>query len=495
MLMNKNEVDLRDVVRTSGHFDSAQCDNAGDRSSVNCCSSCVTQGSSDWTAHSPVTLNGVEVPVMSGLPFKSTTLPRTPYPGHPERSRKTHPAPRFTTHSSGAVLLMVLVLSAIMYLIASTLLLITMSEVHISDFEQRSIQALYAADSSATLGLSKLQQDPNYRTTTSDSFLIGGNTVLLNVRFYDGTNDGNGYFLGSLEPSLYRLVLRGKGTVPGLHAAAKRTVERNVVLKPFALFAGNNVKLSGGADITGNIHGNNVVTIGLNSHVTGNVTSNRLVFQQGTVTDTVSSLEPAISFPMLQGDQYFPKYRYEGAEYEVQPLIHDTVELLPAGKTEPPAPSIEVYSGFPTTDNPAGFFYLNTDLPSDTLTAILVTGTVIIPSSGTLTLDGIVRITPVANFPALISAKNLRITFIGNLEKFSKGLKKSHILGMIYVWGNVSFTGNNLTENILRGSILGWDITVSGNPIFPIEYDPAIFSAPPPGIHFIEFGEWRERFE
>jgi type II secretory pathway component PulK len=67
------------------------------------------------------------------------------------------------TNSSGVVLLMVLILSAIMYLIASTLLLITMTEIHISDFEQRSTQAFYAAESSVTLGLSKLRENPDYR--------------------------------------------------------------------------------------------------------------------------------------------------------------------------------------------------------------------------------------------------------------------------------------------------------------------------------------------
>ncbi len=75
--------------------------------------------------------------------------------------------------SSGSVLLMALITSAILYLVAVTLLLLTMTEVQISDFESRSTQALYAAESSVTLGLSYLRQEHNYRATASDTMMIG----------------------------------------------------------------------------------------------------------------------------------------------------------------------------------------------------------------------------------------------------------------------------------------------------------------------------------
>jgi hypothetical protein len=407
--------------------------------------------------------------------------------------------------SSGTVLLMVLILSAIMYLIATTLLLITMTEVHIADFEQRSTQAFYAAESSVTLGLAKLRTNTDYRTNTSETTSIGGNTGLLNVQFYDGTDDGNGLFRDALSPSLYRLVLRGKGTIPGLNAATKRTVEREVVLKPFALFAQTTLTLTSGCTITGNIHGNSSVIIGLGNTVeksldfpSGDATSNGALINDGSVDGTESSLEPQISLPAFPIIPNPPTYHYKGKEYTAKPLVHDTLTLSPKGSIDPPAPSIELYSGFADPDdNPAGVFYPESEI-TGTLTALLVEGTVIIPPSyptGTVAINGAVTITPVENFPALISAKDLNITLIGNLETFSDSLEKSQIQGLLYVQGNVSFTGNNTPGEIITGSILGYTITLTGNPVFEVRYDPAIISNPPLGIDLIELGEWREVFE
>ncbi len=392
---------------------------------------------------------------------------------------------------------MVLVLSAIMYLIAATLLLITMTEVHIADFEQRSTQAFYAAESSVTLGLAKLRTNTDYRTNSSEMISIGGNTGLLNVQFYDGTNDGNGHFRKSLSPSLYRLVLRGKGTVPGLNAAAKRTVERDVVVKPFALFAQNNLTLTGGCTISGNIHGNSTVRIDIGSTVTGNATSNGTIINNGIITDTESSLEPKIELPAFPITSYFPKYQYNGAEYEAKPLTHDTVTLSPAGGIDPPASSLELYSGFPTSDNPAGVFYPDSEI-TGTLTALQVEGTVIIPTAypkSIVSINGAVTITPVDNFPALISMKNLNVILIGNLENFSNSLKKSRIQGLIYIQDDVSFFGNDIVGEVINGSIFGRNITITGNPMFQVTYDPAVISDPPPGIDLFELGEWREVFE
>jgi len=384
-------------------------------------------------------------------------------------------------NSSGTVLLMVLILSAIMYLIAGTLLLVTMTEVHLADFEQRSTQAFYAAESSVTLGLAKLRTDPDYRTDASDTTSIGANTGLLNAQFYDGTNDGNGHFRKSLAPSLYRLVIRGTGSVPGLDAAARRTVEREVVLKPFALFAQATLTLAGGCTIKGNVHGNVAVTIEIGSTVTGDVTSQ-------------SSSEPPITLPGSPISLYFPKYWYNGAEYDAQPLTHDTVTLSPAGGVDPPAPAIEVYSGFPTSDNPAGVFYPDSEI-SGSLVALQVQGTVIIPSPQNLSLTGAVTITPVANFPALIGATDLTLMLMGNLEIFSASLEKSRIQGLIYAKGDLAITGNDAPGEMITGSILGRNIMITGNPIIQVKYDPAVMSNPPPGIDLIELGEWREVFE
>ena len=392
---------------------------------------------------------------------------------------------------------MVLILSAIMFLFASTLLLFTMTEVHISDFEQRSIQAFYAAESSVTLGLAKLRTNTDYRTDTNDTISIGGNTGLLNVQFYDGTHDNNGHYRKALAPSLYRLALRGQGSVPGLNAAARRTVERDILVKPFVLFARNTVTLSGGCNIKGNIHGNSSVVIDSGDVVTGNVTSNGPVTNNGSVTGTVSSLEPEIIVSPLPIDLYFPKYHYKGKEYKAKPLVHDTVTLSPVSGVDPPAPSIEVYSGFPTTDNPAGVFYPDTEIIGP-LTALQVKGTVVIPPAypkNTVLINGVLTITPVDNFPALICEKDLDIRLIGNLEKFLKSLKKNRIIGLISVKEDVSLSGTDTPGDIIQGSIFGNCIIVTANPTLQVTYNPAIISDPPPGIDLIEIGEWREIFE
>lgn len=394
--------------------------------------------------------------------------------------------------SSGAVLFMVLILTTVMYLVASTLLLITMTEIQLAGFGQRSTQAFYAAESSLALGLSKLRNNANYRSDTSDTIDIGTNTAMLTAEFYDGTNDGNGHYLKALKPSLYRLVLRGIGMVPGLHAATKRTVERDLIIKPFALFARNNLTLDGGCAITGNIHGNSTVTIETETAVTGDVTSNGNINNNGTITGVASDLEPKLDLPALLIDGYFPKYTYNGNEYEAEPLAYDIVLL--DDEDDPPAPSIHLYSGFPSTDNPAGVFYFDSEI-MEPYNAFRVEGTVIIPQPGMLAINGAVTITPVDNFPALISRKNLDITLIGGLEDFSSSIKKSEIQGLIYVQGNVSITGNNTTGEVIIGSLLGHNITITGDPTFQVTYDPAIISDPPPGVDLIEFGEWREIVE
>ena len=145
-------------------------------------------------------------------------------------------------------------------------------------------------------------------------------------------------------------------------------------------------------------------------------------------------------------------------------------------------------------DNPAGVFSLTAELSADTLTAIQVNGTLIIPSGEPLTMQGIIHIEPKKNFPALISLKHLNLTLIGNLEKFSKSLEKNRIEGFMYVLGNVLITANDAPGELLYGSLFADDIRIVANPLVKMTYDPKIFSNPPPGIDFIDFGAWREVF-
>lgn len=409
--------------------------------------------------------------------------------------------------SSGTVLIMVLILSAIMFLIASTLLLITMTEVHISDFEQRSTQAFYTAESSITLGLSELRKNADHRSNKQDIMSIGGNIGMLAVKFV------------SLSPSLYHLVLKGTGTVPGLNAAeAKRIVERAVVVKPFVLFAWRGVTVSGGCKIIGKIHGNDSVSIDKLSTVKGDLTSSNPVtigdeifndpapktINNGIVDGTVSSREPEITFPTLPIALYLQKYWYNAIECKAQPLIHKTVILSPVDGVNPPVPSVDIYSGEPTPENPAGIFYLESEIIGSFI-IFNVTGTVVDPfTTGSLSINGSIKIMPGSNedfkhFPALITARNLNITFtsVESLNPFFsyEDLKKSQIEGLIYADGDVSFTENDTTGNVMTGSILGENISITGNSGFQVTYDSTIISDPPPGIDLIEPGEWKESFE
>ncbi|MBD3325149.1 hypothetical protein GF339_11230, partial [candidate division KSB3 bacterium] len=179
--------------------------------------------------------------------------------------------------SAGVALFMVLILTTLMYLLVSTLLLVTMTEIHLADFEQRATQALYAAESSVALGISRLRTNSLYRSETSEILPVGKNIGMVTVKFYDGTNDGNGYYRSALDPSRYRLILQGVGSVPGAQSMAKRTIEREVLIKPFAIFARNSLRVRGGCTIRGNIHANGAVTLEAGTTITGDVTSSTAV--------------------------------------------------------------------------------------------------------------------------------------------------------------------------------------------------------------------------
>jgi hypothetical protein len=132
-----------------------------------------------------------------------------------------------------------------------------------------------------------------------------------------------------------------------------------------------------------------------------------------------------------------------------------------------------------------------------------VIGTVVDPATtGILSINGTVRIVPVPtedfkHFPALVTARNLKITFtsIETLKPFFESLKENKIERLVYAQGDISFTGNDITGEIIQGSILGQHVTITGNPIVQVTYDPTIISNPPPGVDLIEIGEWRELFE
>ncbi len=403
--------------------------------------------------------------------------------------------------SSGSVLLMALITCTILYLVAATLLLLTMTEVQISDFESRSTQAFYAAESSVTLGLSHLRQEHNYRTTSSDTMMLGGNPALLSVSFEPQIFDNT--------TSLYHLTLRGTGAVSGPQTSTVRHIEQNIVIKPFALLANNTVTIGDNCRIMGNVHGNGPVTLGAKSRVNGNVSSSELIATTDVAVEVVdlvsdgrvSEHEPALLVPVLDFSQYYPTYWFHGEQGTAQPLTSDKVTLMAVGPDEPPAPEIIVYSGMPTSENPARIFYPTEPLQGP-LTAIDLDGTLVIPSDykdSSLLMTGPVRITPVENLPAIISARDIKLTLMNGegLKKYAKSLKKTHITGLIYSCCDVLLRGPDLTGQIITGSVVGSTITLTTTTetiMFQVTYDPTLLSSSPPGIDFLEPGEWREPF-
>lgn len=403
-----------------------------------------------------------------------------------------------TQASSGAALFMVLILTVIMFLAVGTLLIITMTEIRLSDFEYRSTQAFYGAESAIALGIANLRQGSE--TYGPISYEVGGNPGYIEIS------------TRSLPPSVYHFILCGAARISGWQASATRTIEREITIKPFVIFAENQVTLTGQSAIEGNIHGNTTVKVGPSVTITGNVTASAApVLNQGTIAgDYISSdldtLEPKISFPELTTELYswtYPCIGTDGAPdlCEAQPLIHDTLLLDLDEDPETPEETIELFSSdVSSTNNPARIFYLSFEVPEASLAAFNVYGTVIIPSdypSNTVTLEGSFMIEPLNtasnHFPALISAKSLNVTFRADLAEKSDSIAENHIAGLIYVLGDLTITSETSGE-IITGSLFGQNITITGDQAAPLQisYDPALFSAPPPGFDLIELGAWKE---
>ncbi|GAK59179.1 integral membrane protein CcmA involved in cell shape determination [Candidatus Vecturithrix granuli] len=400
--------------------------------------------------------------------------------------------------SPGVVLFMVLILTVMMFLAAGTLLIITMTEIRLSDFEYRSNQAFYGAESAIALGIANLRQES--AAYGPIAYEVGGNPGYLEIstRF--------------LPPSVYHFILCGAARISGWQASATRAIEREITIKPFVVFAENQVTLTGQCTIEGNVHGHATIEVGPSVTITGNVTASTTpVLNQGTIegdhiSSDIGTLEPEISFPELAIDFYswtYPCTGIDGAPIfcEAQPLIHDTLLLDLDENPETPEETIELFSSdVSSTNNPARIFYLSFEVPEASLTAFNVYGTVVIPSdypSDTVLLKGSFMIEPLNtssnHFPALISAKPLSMTFREDLANKSDSIAENHITGLIYVLGDLTLISETSGE-IITGSLFGRNITITGNQAAATEisYDPAIFTTPPPGFDLIELGAWRE---
>ncbi|HWP47325.1 MAG TPA: polymer-forming cytoskeletal protein [Candidatus Limnocylindrales bacterium] len=391
----------------------------------------------------------------------------------------------------GSVLIITLFMVSILYLLGISLLLLSFTETTLSDLEVRSMQSLYLAESALAEGLAKLRTNPDYRTDLNDTLPIGTNVGLYSVKFYDGTNDGNGYYRPALSPFLYQIILAGKGTVPGFRTSAQTEIEAEVVLKPFVMLSEESLDIRDGSVIQGNIHANQQVTLSPASTVTGNVTTSGSLTNQGTVTGVISFLEPSIRLPVLTTQPYYPTYTYQGTTYSAQKLTSVSVPLPNPPGNPPPYPNIEFYQGTTSSGNPAGVYYVDEPITAS-LVQIDLTGTLILlPSAGDLNISGAVRITPVGSFPAILSSRHLQIRMMGNLSSF--GVTGNLIQGLIYTDGDILLIGEDLSGRAVEGMLIAHGITTQGIPNLQINYTPSILSNPPPDLDLIEVLSWKQK--
>jgi len=64
----------------------------------------------------------------------------------------------------------------------------------------------------------------------------------------------------------------------------------------------------------------------------------------------------------------------------------------------------------------------------------------------------------------------------------------------VYSQGDIIITGDGTTGMILSGSVVGSTIQLETNLMLHLKYNNALMADPPPGIDFIEIGEWQEPF-
>ncbi len=431
--------------------------------------------------------------------------------GHPVRTKSLQcEEGRNVAHAEkGVALFIALMMSTIMFLIAAAILVLTMTEIHLAEYEQRSTQAFYIAESAVSHGISLLRTHADRRADRNDTLQLATNPAVgMTVEYYSGRQEeGMGHYRTALAPSVYQLIVRGIGTVPGSQAPAKRIVEQDVTIKPFALFADHSLTLNDTCDIQGHIHANQTVTISSGSAIEGHVTASGSVTDERTPLEEdddtlpiISSQEPPLMFPNLSASDYLQAYRYNGNLCYAEPLAHDRIPL--DEEKDPPADYVDLYSGFASLSetNPAGIFYPPESGLTGELVAIQVEGTLILPHTGQTSLKGLLTITPAEHFdhfPALVSAGHLTMTLVGNLDYFSGTLQPTLMHGLVYSRKHLTFIADGAAVEAVHGSVFARKITLSSlnGGEFQLKYDPALFVTPPPGVTLLETGEWGETLD
>lgn len=432
--------------------------------------------------------------------------------------------------SSGVALFMALMVTTIMFLLASALLVVTMTELQIAGYEERATQAFYLAESAMTYGLSQLRLNHAQCAPMSDTLEYGTSTGQLTVDLY-GSDEGVPVTCrkrrATLPPSLYRLVLQGTGIVTGLEAPAKRTIERGVIVKPFALFADQNITFEHGCPVIGNVHANgSVITqVPTETSIQGNLTSalgttslvgfiegqNVLKQDDSNSGGRIEAETQPIPFPEFPLASYYPRYTYQRVEYAAQPLVAQAALIVKNDGVELEEPlQANYYTGAPSDENPLGVFYAQTSqfTNSEIWSLLDVTGTVVLvpDSTAEVVLKGKIKITPpIWHFPALITAHSLHFTFVTNFEaKMDEtpiDVARNLLQGIVYAGGDVRISGADTAGDTLTGSLLARNIAIRGFPGsggtagFTIRFMREVMPFPAPGLDLVQTGEWREVFE
>ncbi len=426
---------------------------------------------------------------------------------------------RDRNNDSGAALIMVVVLSAIIYLAITLLLLLTSTETQVSFFEQRSMQAFYAAESALTLGIANLRANNGQPLKiTNELVTFADELIAFSSEALPPTQTG----------ALYHHSAFGGALISGATGATRRGVAQDVIIKPFTLFASERLSLAGGvkivghtADIASNIHGGQHVRLTPGVSVAGNVTSganiecqNRIIAPEGKITcpanpiTGIVQIETDITFPQMSSKVYAPQYMFHGKLYDAEALgSPNIVALVPKGEVEPPARAIHLYVRRPDpTKNPAGIFYADTiinDDASNTLTNLDIEGTLLLQGAGDWKIKGIVKISAVENFPALLSfsSASCLLTYIPfeSIEPYlpEEGNGRdmnttNHISGLIYSQGDVTLNSHGVDGEFIHGSVFAKNIEISGEIQFVIRYDLRVLTDSPPGLHLVETLNWRE---
>ncbi|PID56356.1 hypothetical protein CSB45_11780 [candidate division KSB3 bacterium] len=419
------------------------------------------------------------------------------------RCAQRQPLPQYLLQphpSSGAALIVVLILSAIIYLALNAVLLMTTTEIHLSNFEQRSIQAFYLAESALARGVAGLRAAPDDLTSFSD--VIPGTLNVFSVSFSPKRYDEH--------ESWYHLSLNGEGIVSGPGASATRRVSQEILIKPFALFAAQKIAVQDHCRIHGHLHGNQEVHIGADVTVEGHISSSfsePIVSEDADLSeDEEPAREPETGFPAISPDLYFPQYLYQEKQYTAQAL-ELTASLALSGSAER---LLNVYRGQADPENnPAGIFVLHSAIEDDTqstLTAIdLQGGSLVLPGTKKCYIKGLVHISPVENYPAVIhfgtgamhlntiNVASLTFSDTGNTE-ISKLPTQNSIEGLLYSLGNLVLTAESGSVT-LKGSIWAQNISVRGEATCKIDFSPGLMTNPPPGLKVVEYGAWRELLE